>query len=559
LNEILDKNKDILIKQDINEDDILDNFVLLSQYKKAIDESAIVSKTNNKGIITYVNSKFCEVSGYTQEELLGQSHNIIKHPNTPKAVFKELWQSILNKKIYKGILKNKKKNGQSYYVDTTIIPIVDDKNEIVEFIATRYDITKIYEQEKIIKRQYLDALTGLPNRIKFLQDIKELKFANIALVNINRFIDINNFYGFETGDKVLKKFADIITKLNTSNLTLYKLSNDIFAILSKEESTLDDLKYFCKIIAKSIVQKPIFIKNNSFYLNITIGLSCDCTQDSINLLSKAEHAVKLARRQNRPILFLDENIELYEKLQKDKKLVKDIKNALEKNNLLVYGQKIIKHNTDIRRIETLMRIKLDDGTILTPFQFLEQAKKSNLYLGMTRILVKKACEYFQGKNINFSINLTLEDLTDQYTLDFIYNTILRTKTQKFVAFEIVEDEKIENFEEVNSFIKKTQQIGCQFAIDDFGTGYSNFEYVAKLSINCLKIDGSLIKNIHIDKNMYFIVKAIVDLAKSLNKVTVAEFVHCKEVFDIVKELGVDYMQGYYLHKPEELKADTFSN
>jgi len=555
---VLDKDKDTLIRQDISKDDVLDNLVLLSQYKKIIDESTIISKTNSKGIITYINSKFCEISGYTQEELIGRSHNIIKHPSTPKAVFKELWQTILNKKVYKGILRNKKKNGQSYYVDTTIIPIVDDKNEIIEFIASRYDITKIYEQEKIIKRQYLDELTGLPNRIKLLQDIKELKFANIALVNINRFRDINNFYGFKIGDKVLKKFANILKELNPPNLTLYKLPNDIFAILSKEESTLDNLKYLCKKIVTKVTQNPIFIKNNSFYLNITIGLSCNCTKDSVNLLSKAEHAVKLARRQNTPILFLDENIELYDKLQKDKKLVQDIKDALEKNNLLVYGQKIINHTTGIQRIETLMRIKLDDGTILTPFQFLEQAKKSKLYLSMTRMLAKKACEYFQDKKMNFCINLTLEDLTDQYTLDFIYNTILRTKTEQFAAFEIVEDEKIENFEEVNDFIKKVQQIGCQFAIDDFGTGYSNFEYVAKLGVNCLKIDGSLIKNIHTDKNMYFIVKAIVNLAKSLNRVTVAEFVHCKEVFDIVKELGVDYMQGYYLHKPEELKEDTFN-
>jgi len=442
LSKILDKNDDTLIRQDISKDEILDNLVLLSQYKKIIDESAIISKTNINGVITYINSKFCEISGYTQEELIGQRHSIIKHPSTPKAVFKELWQTILNKKVYKGILRNKKKNGQSYYVDTIIIPIVNDKNEIIEFIASRYDITKIYEQEKIIKRQYLDELTGLPNRIKLLQDIKELKFANISLVNINRFRDINNFYGFEIGDKVLKKFADILKELNTPNLTLYKLPNDIFAILSKEESTLDDLKYLCKKIVTKVTQKPILIKNNSFYLDITIGLSCNCYKDSINLLSKAEYAVRLARKQNVPILFLDENIELYDKLQKNKKLVQDIKNALEKNNLLVYGQKIIDHTTGIQRIETLMRIKLDDGTILAPFQFLEQAKKSKLYLSMTRILAKKACEYFQDKKMNFCINLTLEDLTDQYTLDFIYNTILRTKTEQFAAFEIVENEKL---------------------------------------------------------------------------------------------------------------------
>ncbi|RBQ28283.1 bifunctional diguanylate cyclase/phosphodiesterase [Aliarcobacter vitoriensis] len=548
MGEIID-NKTLL-----NEiEEILDKFTLLNQYKKALDESSIVSKTNKNGVITYVNDNFCTVSGYSKEELIGKNHNIIRHQDMPIEVFKELWTTILDKKVFKAIIKNRKKDGQSYYVDTTVFPIFDDKDNIIEFMAIRYDITKIYEQEKIIQEQYLDELTNLPNRQKLLKDIKKSEFSKVAVININRFRDINNFYGFETGDKVLQKFADILKKLTPSNLILYKLSNDIFAILSNDKNSLDDLKYLCKNIIENIAQKPILVANNSFYINVAIGVACNCLDNSSNLLSKAEFAVRIARKKDISILFLDENIELYNKLQENRTLVEQLKSVLENNNLLLYGQKMINNFTGEEKYETLMRLKLNDNTILSPFKFLEEAKKSKLYLNMTRMLVKKACEYFKDKNIHFSINLTLEDLKDTYTMDFIYNTLLRTKTAEFIAFEIVESEGIENFEEVGNFIRKVKHLGCKVAIDDFGTGYSNFEYIIKLDVDYVKIDGSLIKNIHKDEHLYLTVKTIVDFAKALNIKTVAEFVHNKEVFDIVQELKIDYSQGYYLHEPEELK------
>lgn len=171
---------------------------------------------------------------------------------------------------------------------------------------------------------------------------------------------------------------------------------------------------------------------------------------------------------------------------------------------------------------------------------------------MTKILVKKACEYFKDKNIEFSLNLTLEDLEDDYTINQIFETIAKTNTAKQITFEIVESEQIENFEKINKFIKDAKSLGCKIAIDDFGTGYSNFSYIAKLNIDIIKIDGSLIKNIHIDKNIQITVSTIVNFAKALNIKTVAEYVHNKEVYECVKNLGIDYSQGYYLHKPEEL-------
>ena len=125
------------------------NFLL--EYKKAIDESSIVSKTDKNGLITFVNKKFCEISGYEEDELIGKSHNIVRHPSMTKEFFNNLWKTITNKEIFKGVIVNKKKNGLVYYVDTTIIPILDENKNIEEFIAIIHDITKVYEQKKLIE------------------------------------------------------------------------------------------------------------------------------------------------------------------------------------------------------------------------------------------------------------------------------------------------------------------------------------------------------------------------------------------------------------------------
>ena len=444
----------------MKKEDLKYSYNFLLEYKKAIDKSSIVSKTDKNGLITFVNKKFCEISGYEEDELIGKSHNIVRHPSMTKEFFNNLWKTITNKEIFKGVIVNKKKNGTVYYVDTTIIPILDENKDIVEFISIRHNITKIYEQNKLIEEQFKDELTLLPNRQKLLRDLKDNKITKIAIININSFRDINNFYGFETGDLVLKKFSQILLDKIYENIELYRVANDIFAICTKNKENLEDIRKICTNIIEHISLNPILINNNSFYLSISIGVARNCEDSSLqnNLLSKAEYALRIAKKQNISILFLDENIELYNKLKENKKLIEELKNALISNNLLIYGQKIINNFSKKEKYEILMRIKLEDGSILTPYSFLKEAKKAKLYLGMTRMLVKKACEYFKGKDIEFNLNLTLEDIKDQYTMDFIVHTIEKTNTAKQITFEIVESEGIESFTEVSNFIKKQKSL-----------------------------------------------------------------------------------------------------
>ena len=561
-NELLDKNRELLknnkfIKrvnsvlknQDQSKGSMLDSLLLLEEYKKVIDESAIVSKTDKYGNITYVNDIFCDVSGYSRKELIGKNHNIVRHPDNNISIYMDLWGTITNKKIFKGILKNKKKDGSAYYVDSTIMPILDKKDNIIEYIAIRYDISSVYEKDEIIYKQYTDDLTKLSNRQKLLNEIDTQPNPSLAILDIDRFTDINESYGLDFGDEVLKQIAKELNNFQRTNFNLYRIAGDVYAILSYGNVALDDLYKHCTEINEYFNKKIFTLQENTVEISFTIGIA----PQSDKILSNAEMAITHAKQHNKDIIVYDETIDIGKQLKENIELTKEIKQAIKNDNILLYGQKITNNITQEVKYETLMRLKKEDGNIMSPFFFLEQAKKARLYPQLTRIMIDKACSYFEGKNTIFSLNLTLQDIIDTDTIEFLISTIQNKKLEKLVVLEIVESEGIEVFKEVSEFISKMKEIGCLIAIDDFGTGYSNFEYLIQLDIDILKIDGSLIKNIHIDKNIYTTVSTIVNFAKSLDIEIVAEYVHCKEVQNMVTELEIDYSQGFLLHEPAHLE------
>lgn len=532
-----------------NEKNLFDKLTIYEEYKRVLDESSIVSKADIDGNITFVNDKFCEISGYTRGELIGQNHSIIRHPDTPKEVFKNMWDTITSKKVFKGVVKNQTKDKKTYYVDSTVMPILDKDDNIIEYISVRHDITKIYEQDKIINKQYTDELTNLPNRIKLISDIENSINPKLAILNLDSFKDINESYSLEVGDLLLQQVANRLKKLESINIKAYRIAGDVFALFAHGNTTFNSLHEICKIFILDLDDNSFEIDDINLEISVTIGLAFGKDK----LLTHTEIAHLYAKKNHKELAIFDEELPIYKELVRNIQVTKDIKNAIKNNNILLFGQKIVNNYTKEEKYETLMRLKLENGDILSPFFFLEQAKKAKLYPELSRRIIKLACEYFSNKNISFSINLMIEDIKNDKTVEFLFEKLKETNTAKNVILEIVESEAIETYKEVEVFINDAKKLGCKIAIDDFGTGYSNFEYLIRLNIDILKIDGSLIKNIHIDKNTHLTVKTIVNFAKVLKFDVVAEFVHCQEVQNIIKELGIEYSQGYLLHKPQELQ------
>ena len=520
---------------------------ILRQYKNAIDESNIVSISDLKGNITYVNDKFCEVTLYTKEEVINKPHSLLKGEDSKK-IFEKLWETIKSKKIWQGVLKNKKKNGDFYYVNSTIMPILDENNEIIEYIAIRHEITELVHKSKELEKNLReDLLTKKGNRYNLLEDISLSSKPYLALLDINRFSEINDFYGHAVGDKVLKIIAKIIKEqLPNNNYILYRVYSDEFAVLVDNESKEDFLKNI-KQISENISSKPIKINHKELYIQTTYNISFE---DKENLIETA-NMIKKYSKTNKNVTIYDKSLELEKIYEKNIFWTLKIKKALEEDRIVPYYQAIYNLETNkIEKYESLMRLIKEDGSVISPYYFLEISKKSKQYLKLTKRIIRKSFEYFKDKDFEFSVNLTIKDIKNHEVSSFIIEKLKEYNLASKVVFEIVESEGIDNFEEINNFIDKVKELGCKIAIDDFGSGYSNFEYLIKLNADYIKIDGSLIKDILVNKNNQEIVITIIDFAKRQGFKTIAEFVSSKEIFDKVKELGVDYAQGYYIGEPK---------
>ncbi|WP_321779492.1 EAL domain-containing protein [Sulfurimonas sp.] len=538
--ELYKKNKELLI-----------NLSLLNEYKKAVDESAIVTKTNVEGFITYVNDEFCRISGYSRKEVLGRSHNIIRHPQNPNKLFKNLWKTILDKRIWKGVIKNRSKTNKTYYVKSIIIPILDYDGEIKEFMAIRHDVTDLILQEKKIKFQTTDQMTHLPNRQKLMEDLMQDKKFKLAIINIEKFKEINEYYGFDIGDRLLIELSSLLSKhLKPYKTKLYKLPSDEFAILVDEKTNKDDLKKLILVILKLILKFNFKIDGNKFNIRAISGVSMQR-----DYLINAEMATNHAKISNKKLVFFDENLDIKDQLVNNVKWTNKIKQAIKKDRIVVFTQAIVCNTTHkINKYECLVRMIDTDGTIISPMKFLTIAKRSRLYSSITKIVIKKAIEYFKDKDDHFSINFTLEDILNPDTVNYLVKKINKHDGLGHrLIIEIVEDEGIENYEEVNEFIKNMRFLGCKIAIDDFGTGYSNFYYLMRLNVDFIKIDGSIIKNIAHDKNAKVVAELIVGFAKRLNIATIGEFVYNEEILNIVKKMGLDYSQGFFLGKPKQIE------
>jgi len=231
-----------------------------------------------------------------------------------------------------------------------------------------------------------------------------------------------------------------------------------------------------------------------------------------------------------------------------------LKSAVEKRNIFPYKQAILNSKTlKIEKYESLMRIKdPQEDKIYSVFPFLQISKKIKLYETMMNIMFEKSLKYFCKKDIEFSLNLCYDDIANPSFREYIYTKVRSCKRAKYLIFEILESDFIKDFSIVIDFVSTIREYGCKIAIDDFGSGYSSMENIMQLKPELIKIDGSLIKNIDSSQESKTIVKNIINMAKELNAKTVAEYIHSKEVYEIVKDLGVDYLQGFYLGEPEPL-------
>lgn len=525
----------------------MENDIIFQQYKQAVDESSIVSKTDRKGIITYANDKFCEISGYTRDELLGKNHNISRHPDMPASSFQSMWETILGGNVWQGSIKNRKKNGESYYVSTTISPIRDSSGEIQEFISIRYEITDKVKAEELVEQYQTDRLTGLPNRNRLREDLKELPGESMLIfIDIDNFSLINDLYGEPVGDEVLRYTGSELKKLIFDQWAkLYRLHGDLFAILVVDPKLFTQYHYLIQYSLLSGESKHGNIENN-FVIDYTAGISYGDKE----LFHHASIALKNAKIKGESLVVYNKSLDL-ERIQHDNMMrLKAFKNALQEGNIFPYFQPIVDaRDGKVVKYEAVARLMNEAGEVISPIMFLDVSKQSKLYQYFTRQVMQQVF-YVVAKNpeVGISMNLDYEDIACEETVKYIQNRLETYRDYK-ITFEIVESEEIVDYTVIEKFIAMVKNYSCEISIDDFGSGYSNFAYLFKLEKDYLKIDGSIIQKIEEDSDAQNVVKMLVDFARINQIKTVAEFVSSKGIAQKATEMGIDYLQGYYYGEP----------
>jgi len=374
------------------------------------------------------------------------------------------------------------------------------------------------KSQEILNRIYTHPITKLPNRNRLLEDIQEYNYSCMAILNIDKFQSFNDVYGEESGNKALQFTANFLAqKVLNLPFMLYHIGGDEFAIVAVYNISIDEAQFITYI------------------------------QEVLTDYSKE----KEAKRKNIVLSVFNKDKDLEQEHKDDILYRKKINYALEHNTILSYFQPIvpIQNTNKPLKYESLVRLQDEDGKIIAPFKFLEVAKRHKLYEKITFKVIDNTLDVIQKYKIPCSLNVSLADMANDETMQYLEEQLDKCSEKELLTIELLETEDFQNYDLVLHFCEKIKEYGIKIALDDFGSGYSNFAHVLKLPIDFIKIDASLIANINTDKYSKIMVATIIDLARRLDVETIAEFVSSQEILNTVKNLGVDYAQGYHLGKP----------
>ena len=401
-----------------------------------------------------------------------------------------------------------------------------------------------------LKDLYIDKLTNLPNRNRLKKDLETNNIDLMALLDIDEFSTINDLFGEKNGDIILSEMANTIKKhFNNEHFTIYRMEADKFAIVSKDNNKdVNEFYDLCKTFADKIEKDSLFINEDEIDINVTIGIA---QGDGQRAFKYSQRVINYARNKMQRILIYNESFNIQESFEENIKWVKQVKVGFRENLFKAYFQPIVNSFTkEIFKYEALIRYVTKDGQEISPINFLNVARRTKLYPNIIKIVINDSFQLIKEKNKRVSVNISFDDIANKETTAFIYNILEENREYShLLEFEILESEEISDFDEVTKFISNVRKFDCSVGVDDFGAGYSNFNLLTLLDIDFVKIDGSLIENINTSKDLEIIVTTIANFSKEFGVKTVAEFVSNEAIYNKIKELKIDYCQGYYFERP----------
>ncbi len=542
---------------------------------QSIAEAVIT--TNAAGEVLYLNPVAERITGWGNAEAHGlELASIIKivQENSGVPLIMPVQLCLKNNRVetlatHAALLR---RDGESVAIEASAAPMHNDLGEVIGAVMVCQDVSHARKLAYQLSYQAgHDALTGLYNRREFdnrlvelLENAKLTGRQHILLyLDLDQFKIVNDTCGHTAGDKLLLQLSVLLGHKVRKNDVLARLGGDEFGVLLVG----CDIEYGKKVaeIFLHLISDFRFVWDDKiFQVGVSIGLVpvTAASENSAEVMSAADAACYVAKDEGRNRIQVFVGDERRGKKYGEMQWVPRIHKAMEDNRLLLYRQNIgsLAPENTAEHAEILLRMKGDDGTIIPPMAFIPAAERYSIMPLIDRWVIKGALEWLKNyplsKNGNLqelAINISGQSLGDDQFLGYLLDQFNQTGVPpERICLEITETAAIASIGQAMAFITALKARGCKFALDDFGSGMSSYSYLKNLEVDFLKIDGSFIKDMVNDPVDLAMVESINHIGHVMGIQTIAEFVENEAILDKLREIGVNYAQGYHIHKPEPL-------
>lgn len=554
----------------------------LRKLSQAIEYSPVsVMITDLEGDIEYVNPEFTRVTGYTEEEVMGQNARLLSSEKTPSQQYVSMWNAMEEGRSWSGEIYNKKKNGELYWEKLTISPVKNIVGEKTHYLAIREDITlrKDYEDRLLYQASY-DKLTDLPNRSlaydrlqqAIANAVRTKKHVAVMYLDFDHFKNINDTLGHAAGDKFLIKMSARLAGCVRDVDTVARLGGDEFLILLSEigagnkESEAEYEKFIqCK--TKEILERvaqPCMIDNMEFSVTVSIGVALYPRDgdDPHILLRNSDTAMYRSKSKGRNAFEMF-SPEMSDKVIKRVEIDNRLRYALENKEFsLKYQPLMDAHSRKVIGAEALIRWNDEELGSVSPEIFIPLAEESGFIVEIGEWVLDTACRDIKqlqnegfGTDFYFAINLSSRQVRDRGFSDLIASMLSKHEISgDCLELEITERLLMKDVPEVVAALNSFKEMNIRLSIDDFGTGYSSLSYLKRFPFDVLKIDQSFVRDIGNDQDDTALCEAIIAMAHSLGLSLIAEGVETKEQFEFLRARGTETLQGYYMGKPADFSV-----
>lgn len=476
-----------------------------------------------------------------------------------------MWKSLADHDIWQGEIWNRRKTGEIYPEWLTILKIKDENGNVTNYCGIFTDLSERKTVENELKKRALtDSLTDVNNRFAFLEKMNTLLLESsntvqhaVFFLDLDRFKQVNDTLGHSIGDLLLVEVAKRIKRLLKHKDIIARYGGDEFVItLTNIHHPREAAKFAEEVIRE--VEQPIMINNQELFVSTSIGISIYphdgvTTEELVNRADKAMYFSKQNGRNRFSFYFEELNTDNERLIALDT----EIRKAIEHRDFELYYQpKVDSKKNKIIGVEALVRWKNEKLGFVSPGEFIPYAEETGLIIPISEIILEKACEELAVlrmagySNLTISINISSIHFQQQNFLESIQRILEKynTSAQNF-EIEVTERTVMNSEEETIRKLVRLKQLGFKLSIDDFGTGYSSLSYLVRFPLDYLKIDRSFIHHIVTLDDKQAVVDAIIQMAHRLKMEVIAEGVESIQQINILRDMGCDYIQGYFYSKP----------